>query len=610
MKATYLFVFLLLLLVACADQANQQEMKNDHAKMSVKNTDRPVIYQMMTRLFGNTNTTNKQWGTIEENGVGKFNDISSLALQKLKNSGYTHIWYTGAIEHAVLTDYTKYGISLDDADVVKGRAGSPYAIKDYYDVNPDLAVDVPHRMQEFESLIQRTHELGLKVIIDFVPNHVARGYQSDSKPAAFKDFGADDNSTLSFSPNNNFYYLPGSRFEVPIGYQSLGDNSFPTKNGKFDETPAKVSGNDVFSHQPSVHDWFETVKLNYGVDIQNGRQNHFDPIPDTWLKMKQILSYWAEKGIDGFRCDMAEMVPVEFWQWVIREINSEYPDVIFIAEIYNPIAYRDYIYTGGFDYLYDKVELYDTLKHIIQNKATTDHLSAIWQRQEGIGQNMLRFLENHDEQRIASPDFAGNMWKGIPMMAASAFMHTGPVMMYFGQDVGEPGAGDAGFSGDDGRTTIFDYWGVPEHVKWVNQGAFDGGKLSEEQKALKYSYDKILKITNESAAVRSGEFFDLHYYNRSDAYTGYSDKVYAFLRYTANEKVLIVINFAESEESVKIKIPHLAWEMMNLETEKVTLSSSVNESILIQNLANHTDKTAINLQIPANNYQIININPK
>ena len=582
-----------------------KENKTPSLTMNIKSNERVVVYQMMTRLFGNTNQTNTPWGTIEENGVGKFEDISSKALSELKKSGYTHIWYTGVIEHAVLTDYSEYGIPLDDADVVKGRAGSPYAIKDYYDVNPDLAVQVNNRMQEFESLIARTHESNLKVIVDCVPNHVARSYKSDSKPEGVLDFGETDNTDLSFSSDNNFYYLPGTSFQVPEGYNSLGDHSFPTKDGMYNETPAKVSGNDVFSAKPSIYDWFETVKLNYGVDYQNNRNKHFDPTPDTWIKMRDILSFWAEKGVDGFRCDMAEMVPVEFWQWVTKELKSQYPELIFIAEIYNPNAYRDYIFTGGFDYLYDKVELYDTLKHIIQKKASTDDITTIWQRQEGIGKHMLRFLENHDEQRIASPDFAGNMWKGIPMMAATAFMHTGPVMMYFGQEVGEPGAGYSGFGGDDGRTTIFDYWGVPEHIKWVNNGAFDGGQLNADQSQLRADYDKILKAVNDMSAIREGDFYDLHYYNRNDLYTGYSNNVYAFLRYHESQRLLIVINFGETNELVAIKIPEDAWNAMTISKESVQIDSSEYNRIEISN--QETD-SSIKLEIPAMNYIMLEIN--
>ena len=561
---TLSLLFALCLLIACTST------KETTDKPMAEPQKRMMLYQMFTRLFTNTNLTNKPWGTIEENGVGKFNDITAKSLEELKLMGITHVWYTGVIEHALLTDYTQFGIPLDDADVVKGRAGSPYAIKDYYDVNPDLAESVPNRMSEFEALVKRTHDAGLKVIVDFVPNHVARAYHSDVKPEGVIDFGEDDNMDASFDPNNNFYYIPNSSFVVPEGYNSLGDDTFPTKDGKFEESPAKATGNDVFSASPSIYDWFETVKLNYGVDYLNNRQTHFDSIPDTWIKMRDILLFWASKNVDGFRCDMAEMVPVEFWEWVTKEVKTEYPEITFTAEIYNPHAYRNYIHQGGFDYLYDKVELYDTLKGIIQGHMTTDAITGIWQRQDGIGPNMLRFLENHDEQRIASPDFAGEMNKGIPMMAVTSFMHTGPVMLYFGQEVGEPGKGESGFGGDDGRTTIFDYWGVPEHVKWVNNGAFDGGLLSDDQKALRKQYAEIIKACNEYSAIREGAFYDLHYYNRNQDYTGYSDKIYAFVRHHEDEVLLIITNFDTNPQSAKIKIPQPAWETFGLSSDRLS----------------------------------------
>jgi glycosidase len=573
-------------------------------------TQRMILYQVFTRLFGNTNTNNIEWGTAEENGVGKFNDINETTLSAIKNMGYTHIWYTGVLEHAVIRNYTEYGIPLDDADVVKGRAGSPYAIKDYYDVNPDLAVDVDKRLEEFDALVKRSHDADLKVIIDFVPNHVARAYQSDQKPEGVIDLGADDNTSKAFDPDNNFYYLPGTSFKVPEGYNPLGEHSFPTKDGRFEETPAKASGNDVFSASPSVHDWFETVKLNYGVDYQNNRTSYFDPVPDTWEKMKHILLHWAKKGVDGFRCDMAEMVPVEFWHWVTAEVKAKYPDMIFIAEIYNPDNYRNYIYTGGFDYLYDKVELYDTLKSIIQYRASTDDLTQVWQRQEGIQDNMLRFLENHDEQRIASPDFAGDMNKGIPMMAVSAFMHRGPVMMYFGQDVGEPGSGVSGFSSDDGRTTIFDYWGVPEHIKWINDGKFDGGGLSPEQKKLQERYRNILKACNDLPEFRTGGFYDLHFYNRNEQFTGYSDRIYSFVRHIEGSARLVVVNFGESAETANIKIPGEALETFGLYTESISVVDGRDERSIDKNgLFGAETSSPLNITVPGLDYKIVQLKP-
>ena len=539
----------------------------------VQHTDEPrrkvIIYQMMTRLFGNKVSANKTYGTLDENGVGKFNDITDAALIGIKQLGVTHIWYTGVIEHALLTDYTSYGIPLDDADVVKGRAGSPYSIKDYYDVNPDLAVNVPNRMSEFESLVQRTHNHGLKVIIDFVPNHVARGYRSDAKPRSVRDFGEDDDPTVSFKPSNNFYYLPGERFKVPEGYVSLGEgNVFPTKDGVFDEFPAKATGNNRFVPQPQVNDWFEAAKLNYGVDIQNGGVPHFNPVPDTWLKMRDILTFWAGKQVDGFRCDIAEMVPVEFWNWVIPQIKALNNELIFIAEIYNPSLYVSFIKTGRFDFLYDKVQLYDTLRKLIRGNSSTTAIHQIRQSLTGLNDNMLHFMENHDEQRIGSPDFADDPWKAVPAMVISATLDAGPVMIYFGQEVGEPATGDPGYQTTEqrGTTTKMDYWGVPEHQKWMNNGLFDGALLSDDQKQLRQFYINLLTYAANSPAVSSGFYADLTQYNLDRKQI--TDEVHAFTRWFNDHKLLIISSFSSKAMDITISIPEPVALAMQLEQGK------------------------------------------
>lgn len=573
-KENHIFLFLLAYLAfGCNLKDNSVEKDTLHSIAQhdpnlliedIQGNQKIVIYQIFTRLFGNTQTTNAQYGTIEENGIGKFNHIHHMALQRLKSMGFTHIWYTGIIEHAVLNDYRDYGIPLDDADVVKGRAGSPYAIKDYYDVNPDLAEEVPNRMQEFEALVQRTHNQDLKVIIDFVPNHVARFYQSDAKPDSVKDLGSEDNTHIAFDPNNNFYYIVGEAFQVPAEYVPLGDRSFPTKDGKFDEFPAKATGNDQFTARPHIHDWFETVKLNYGIDYLNNRQTYFDPIPNTWHKMLDILLFWAHKKVDGFRCDMAEMVPVEFWHWVIPKVKEKYPDLIFIAEIYNPDQYRNYLDTGHFDYLYDKVQIYDTLRAVIEGHGTLRYLPDIWQFLRNKNKSMLRFLENHDEQRIASRFFAGNPENAKPGMVVSALLHTGPVMVYFGQEVGEPAIGASGFSGDDGRTTIFDYWGVPEHQKWMNNHQYDGGGLSEQQKQLRQFYSQLLNLSHHEA-ISQGYFYDLYPHNRNYV-QGYRENIYSFLRFTNQQKLLILANFdTQNTYHFKLKIPLSAIQAMQLD---------------------------------------------
>ena len=526
------------------------------AQNQTKNSDKIAVYQIFTRLFANQNTTNKFNGSLEENGTAKFKDINSNALKSIKKLGISHVWYTGVIEHASMTDFSKFGIKKDHPQVVKGIAGSPYAVKDYYDVNPYLAENVGNRMEEFEDLVKRTHQNGLKVIIDFVPNHVSREYQSNVKPKGIADFGENDDKTKAFHPQNNFYYLPNQEFEIPEGI-----NPPVAFKEKYTEYPAKATGNDVFSAKPSINDWFETLKLNYGVDYLNGRATHFDPTPDTWLKMKDILIYWTQKGVDGFRCDMAEMVPVEFWGWVIPEIKLVNPKVIFIAEIYNPNEYRNYLFNGKFDYLYDKVGLYDALRRLIEGHGNANDITAVWQKESGDFSNrMLRFLENHDEQRIASEEFGKNPGSALAAMMLSATLHKGPIMLYYGQELGVKPTQAEGFQGNDGRTTIFDFWGVIELQNWINKDKFDSKKLSKEQKALRDFYQKILKFSQDNPAIFDGEFHDLQYLNfHSDGYD--SSKIYSYLRFTKGQILLFVYNFdLNKETNVKVSLPHNVLE--------------------------------------------------
>ncbi|MDB5023048.1 MAG: tvaII [Mucilaginibacter sp.] len=540
-------------------------------KMESSQSDHKLtIYQLLPRLYGNTKQVNKTNGSIEENGAGKFNDINERALQEIKKMGFTHVWFTGVIEHATMTDYSQYGIQPDDPDVVKGRAGSPYAVKDYYDVDPDLAVDVKNRMGEYQALINRTHQNGLKVLMDFVPNHVARTYASDAKPEGIRDFGQDDDKSKAFDPKNDFYYTPGQSFEVPKGYNPGGDElQSPLKDGKFDENPAKATGNDIFSPWPSIDDWFETVKLNYGLDYINGHHAHFDPIPPLWNKMYDILHFWSEKGVDGFRCDMVEMIPFEFWGWIIPKLKAEHPQLIFIGEAYNAYKYHDYIFNGKFDYLYDKVGLYDAIKRLTRNEAhaTTWDINKVWNHDcRNIDAHMLRFMENHDEQRIASPYFAEDPWLAVPGMIVIAALSTGPVMIYFGQEVGEAGAGTAGFSDNDGRTSIFDYWGVPEHQKWLNDGKMDGGKLSDGQKRLRNFYSRLLNQVRSNEALRTGEFWELMLANEHQQ--GFDQHLYLFLRYTDKQRILVITNFDRNERKLQVKLPDDLIDKLHLSGNK------------------------------------------
>ncbi|SFC77935.1 alpha-amylase family glycosyl hydrolase [Flavobacterium phragmitis] len=557
-----------------------QDLKMSTAKKETTAEKKVVVYQVFTRLFGNKNKTNKPWGTIEENGVGKFNDFTDKALHEIKDLGVTYIWYTGVPHHALVRDYTAYGISNDDPEVVKGRAGSPYAVKDYYNVNPDLAVDPAKRLEEFEALIKRTHNAGLKVIIDIVPNHIARKYEGKSNPVGVKDFGADDDVSVEYKRDNNFYYIPREHFEIPDGDIPLNGEKNPLIDGKFDENPAKWTGNGSRKVKPDQNDWYETVKVNYGVrpdgskDFpelpagfdQKNYKEHFafwqdKDVPDSWEKFRDIALYWTAKGVDGFRYDMAEMVPYEFWSYMNSSIKMKNPNAFLLAEVYNPNEYRNYIRLGKMDYLYDKVETYDKLKDIIQGKSSPDELNDIQKRMTDIEHHMLHFLDNHDEQRLASPEFAGTPERGKPLMVVSATLSTSPTMIYFGQEVGEAGNEDAGF-GKRSRTSIFDYIGVPNHQRWMNEGKFDGGQLSDSEKNLRDFYKRLLNFIINSSALM-GSFEEIQSANRQNP--NYDALLYSYVRWSEKQKLIVIANFSSEKESeFELKIPSTLISKWNL----------------------------------------------
>jgi glycosidase len=493
-----------------------------------------VIYQIFTRLYGNKTTTRKPNGTLAENGCGKFADFTQSVLKQIREMGVSHVWYTGVIRHATMTDYSQYGIPRQHPAVVKGRAGSPYAITDYYDIDPDLAVNVDKRMEEFEKLVSRTHRAGLKMIIDFVPNHVARQYKSICKPAGVRDLGEDDNPNNGFDPvHNNFYYCPGQPFTP---YFDL----YHGEKEPYQEMPARATGNDCFNNAPGMNDWYETVKLNYGVDYYAGGVGHFDPIPNTWNKMLDILLFWAGKGVDAFRCDMAEMVPAAFWEWATKRVREQYPDIRFIGEVYNPNEYRHYI-ASGFDYLYDKVGMYDAMRDVICHRRNTDAITWAWQQTDDIRDHMLYFLENHDEQRVASDFFAGSGEKAVPALVVNALLQQNPFMLYFGQEWGERGMDAEGFSGCDGRTTIFDYWSLQPRYNELTQ-----------------IYNKVLNIARSEKAVSEGLMFDVMYANQQ-----YRQQ-YAFLRKAGKETLLVVANFADLPVTMQITMPSHAFDYLNI----------------------------------------------
>ncbi len=532
--------------------------------------ERPRIYQLLPRLFGNTNETRRPNGTIAENGCGKFADISDAALRSLRDELHiTHLWLTGVHAQASATDYTSIGKPADDPDLLKGLAGSPYAIKDYGDVCPDYAVEPALRMGEFRALLDRAHALGLRVIIDFVPNHVARSHGS-----ALVDFGADDDRSKFFSPRNNFFWLQRDSHGggPPLRLPTMRDDAAPsptcrvlgTCDGFFpgEMETARVTGNNAATWAPSEHDWYETVKLNYGYDFTTGArcfpcaENPGAPVPDTWLKMDAVLECWQALGVDGFRCDMAHMVPVDFWAWAIARARKRDPKACLIAEAYNgdpkKVEQGDVLSAllrAGFDAVYDD-DSYRTLKAIYDGSAWANDLDGLFAAQGGgVVGRALRYGENHDEVRLAGRGH----WGGIGMEVGRAVcgvlfgISRGPLLLYHGQEVGEPADGSEGFAEDNARTTIFDYWCMPEFAKWVNGHRYDGGRLSPPQRSLREFYGRLLAACAEPA-FRDGAFFPLNSANiwnenfgRIPGEPASGHWLYAFLRVPADAPPFLVV---------------------------------------------------------------------
>ena len=545
-----------------------------------------IIYQLFIRAFGNKRQT-LPGGSYSINGSGKFNDITPELLRSLKEDlSISHIWYTGVIAHASKTDWSAYGIPSAHPSVVKGEAGSPYAITDYYDVAAELAEDISSRMAEFEALVERTHTAGLRVVIDFVPNHLSRCYHGASAAGAL--FGAEDDPTQAFCPQNNFYYLPAEELHLPDAAQAsataataasaaggpsaagapsvAGGPSAATAAASaaaaapYREYPAKATGNDCFSAWPSVNDWYDTVKLNYGVDYASGR-TYFEPRPRTWGMMLDVLLFWASKGVDGFRCDMAEMVPVQFWHWAIAEVKHKYPQTLFVAEVYNPSLYSSYLDYGGFDLLYDKVGMYDTLKLVSQRHLPASAITGAWQAVDKIQNRMLNFLENHDEQRLASSFNLGSPWRAIPELGVSLLFNRAPFMLYCAQEYGERGMESEGFSGLDGRTSIFDYCSIPA-VREVTQ----------EGLLLRSLYSQLLTLARTESAFSQGYTYDLTYCNPQHSATKF---IFArrprktFYNPSPEDSLIIIcadFSFASQEEprQIDVVLPDALFSLWNI----------------------------------------------
>ena len=485
--------------------------------------ERPVIYQLFVRHFGNTNETRKPNGTLAENGVGKFADINDAALDSLRDFGITHVWLTGVLQQATRTDYAAIGQPADDPDICKGRAGSPYAIKDCFDVCPDYALDPAKRIDEFKALVRRCHAHGLKVLIDFVPNHVSRAYASEVRPDL--SFGAQDDRAKFFATDNNFFYLQSGT--PPLRLPTTGQ---PDCDGLFDAERefGRVTGNNTATWTPKSGDWYETVKLNYGWNYADGRppRDAFKTIPRTWTMMDAVLAHWQALGVDGFRCDMAHMIPMAFWKYAIDRARTRQGDALFLAEAYDSDPAKltdanalDALLESGFDAVYDDPS-YDLLKEIYDGPKWAGDLDTLIANSPRF-HHSLRYAENHDEVRLANP----KQWRGAglnagrPVSAILFALGRGPIMLYNGQEVGEPALGAEGYGGDDARTTIFDYWSLPELVKWTNGHRYDGANLRAEQKALRQFYAALLQATRDPV-FQNGETIPLTKFNEKNARFG------------------------------------------------------------------------------------------
>lgn len=537
-----------------------------------------IIYQMIPRLWGNIGGKNIKNGTLKDNGCGKFSSIDTISLEYLRSLGVSHVWYTGIIRHATAEDSD--GCTPSSADWVKGRAGSPYSITDYYDVNPYLADEPENRMEEFHKLVERTHAAGLKVIIDFVPNHVARDYgrfaAAHPAPTGMAALGESDDKSVHWKDSNDFFYYPG----IPL--------ALPIQNQTYMEMPAMASGNS-YTSSPGVNDWYDTIKLNY-----------CDTHTETWEKMYDIVNFWAGQGVDGFRCDMVELVPPAFFKWLISRIKKDRPDLLFVAEVYQKTLYSKYIREIGFDLLYDKSGIYDTLRAIVEKNVkdsgvpvedwqSAKRITWNWQSLGDLQPYMLNFLENHDEQRFASDFFGCDARNSYAALYTALYLNNAPFMLYAGEEVGERGMDNEGFSGRDGRTSIFDWWAPSSLTRLYKYIHGEKEALAPEEETMLDTYRKALKFAAEDNAVSKGTFYDLCYCNyASDGFN--PDRHFAFLRDFEDETLLIVCNFSKNDADMKISIPEHAFNWMKMPESE---------------MFNHT--TPVSVHVPATNGVIIKL---
>ncbi|MBO7604264.1 MAG: hypothetical protein J6S97_07610 [Bacteroidales bacterium] len=419
--------------------------------------EKKIIYQVLTRIWDS----------------GRLSCWDAAALDYLHSLGVDYIWFTGIPRHATGEAF------------VKGNPGSPYAVSDWYDINPYLADDPARRMEEFRALVERVHGSGLGVIIDFIPNHVACNYKGNLRLYPWCD-----------------------------------------------------------------SDWTDTLKVDWSD-------------PATEKEFLEVLRFWAGMGVDGFRCDMVELVPADSLRRLIADIHLEHPGLLFIAEVYGRENYRRYINEVGFNLLYDKSGVYDILRGVMDGSRSARDLSWNWQFLGDIQDNMLNFLENHDEQRLASPAFAQSAACAWGAVAYAMLFNSASWMFYAGQEVGEDASESA-----DRRTSIFN-WSHPAGLEHLGKFIHGGTPLPDKEGDILARYRRLGTLAR-TPLFRSGEVWDLCYCNQQTPGLDL-DHCTAFMRYNGTEAMLVLCNFGPQVVSTDLFIPRELREVAAIDKSEATL---------------------------------------
>ncbi len=506
-----------------------------------------VIYELPVRTY-------LAKGAHEEN-TGKLSYLTIEVLKEIKELGVDYIWIAGILENA--------NPKIVDPDVVKGDAGSFYAIYDNWDISSQVG-----NLDEFDALIERAHSIGLRVLIDFIPNHTARVHKTDVVCKEEIDFGKGENPNENFSLDNNFYYLGSNSTFVPP------KTSLPGVDGFFDmdifmpgiqfESPARVTGNNVLSALPQYHDWYETVKLNYGLNLfSDGKP--FIGASKTWKQMLDVAIYWLNKGVDGFRVDVTHGVAVEFWYYFINEVRKVQPNAFFVAEAFeeDPIKSTGFSLEKLFDAGFDSVlngPMYWNLRRqalLSQNMNSSTYYHSPGSRKSILdnGYSFTHYMGNHDEVRLASSFFAPSLesrvdraWLGLAYSIYAALL-PGNFLIHGGDEFQEEASLPGVFGGYDGRTSIFDFVYQPQTRTWLYEERPHWMINFREMYRRLFSLKKRIPF-NIKHSTSNPTFIDLMKINDSK---NISKWVSAYVRFFNNERYLVVMN-ADPHNSHEVTI--------------------------------------------------------